>query len=393
MNRIVVSSTTGEPLNWVSPAVKITGEPFYGRKGNVSGVDGNYWVYGTPDPVSGSDQNVKALGGTSGGPTHWSGTGPLFLVSNARVGGASRASIEVTLTPGSTGGSTQPPSNQWNIICETNPTATAEGGHSEGPALIGNNWNGNYEICQHNFSATVNGDNKIGLYMGGTVSRASEVKKLFNGNNAYIGGKVNQVMQMNGGGQVINTFDQAYFDSEWAKWENVSSELKKMAGVAINTSDMNNLQVNVSANTLNGKMRVFTIPDSQLKPLRTINFNNMAADDTVIINVSGSNVDWGLQVNAPYRNRILWNLPDVVNINVEQRNWTGLMLAPEANVLQYQNIQGTMVCKNWNTFGAPEMHFTGFKFAGTLPGGTGVARPTTVVFKGSYDAIDTTSKS
>jgi choice-of-anchor A domain-containing protein len=119
----------------------------------------------------------------------------------------------------------------------------------------------------------------------------------------------------------------------------------------------------------------------------------MAADDTVIINVSGSNVDWGLQVNAPYRNRILWNLPDVVNIKVEQRNWTGLMLAPEANVLQYQNIQGTMVCKNWNTFGAPEMHFTGFKFAGTLPGGTGVARPTTVVFKGSYDAIDTTSKS
>jgi len=83
---ISISSRTSQTdaSTWVTVPSKTSGEPYEGRKGSVPGVSGNYWVYGTTSPT------VK---------TAWTGTGPLYLVAVAKVGGAIRkASLEVKVT-------------------------------------------------------------------------------------------------------------------------------------------------------------------------------------------------------------------------------------------------------------------------------------------------------
>ncbi|CAN1489801.1 choice_anch_A, choice-of-anchor A domain [Fimbriimonadaceae bacterium] len=366
---IAIGSKTSQTdaSTWVTVPAKTSGEPYEGRKGTVPGVSGNYWVYGTTSPT------VK---------TAWTGTGPLYLVAVAKVGGAIRtASLEVKVTQ-SAGSTPTTSGSDFNAIVFGN--VDTKGGHSEGPIAVGGNWNGPYEINQHSASAKIGTDTRVGLYNGGQITRGNAVKKVFNGFNAYIGGQINCILTMLGNGTIYNTVGTNWFTTEESKWQSQSDAIGAMTDMRLDVSDMNNVRMDVTKNTLNGNVKVYWVDDKDLAPLKTLDIQNMTASDTVIINVEGSNVDWGWQVNAPFKNRILWNFQNVANIKVANRHLTGMMLAPKAHVQQYNNIQGTMIAKRWSNYGAPEMHFTNFKYAGAFAAQSTFS--TTVGYKGNYNA-------
>lgn len=375
MAAIASRSTSGTASTWVTAPTLISGQPYRGRKGAVDGAVGDFWVYASTTPY---------------GTTAWTGTGPVYLNSTARVGGAIRkASLEVKITGG---GSTSTDGCDFNALVFNG--ATTQGGHSEGPVAICGTWQGPYEINQHTTPGKVNTIGNIGLWMCGNITRNGNVKKVFNGYDAHVSGSIAGTLQRLGNGKLITTMDGNWISTQSSLWLQRSEAIEVMNDQRIDCSDMNNINVNVSSNTLNGSTRVFWVNATDVKPLKTINFNNMAATDTVIVNVIGPTVDWGWTVNAPYKNRICWNFVCTDAITVKNRAFTGMMLAVHAQVKQYNNIQGNMICNNWQNFGAPELHFTGFKFAGSIGTGSGGgsgsgasgAAGTAVTFEGSYNA-------
>lgn len=75
LNRITRRIALQLPENWGTAMSPTPGEPFPGRKGSVTGVNGNYWVYSAANPE---------------GTQPWNGLTPLYVVCHARVNGATR---------------------------------------------------------------------------------------------------------------------------------------------------------------------------------------------------------------------------------------------------------------------------------------------------------------
>ncbi len=367
---IATKTGTGTASTWVTTPTKLSGQPYAGRKGTVAGANGDFWVYASTTPY---------------GTTPWTGTGPVYLNSTAVVGGAVRkASMEVKIAAGTPTGTS---GSDFNALVFN--SATTQGGHSEGPVAVCGTWQGPYEINQHTTPGKVNTIGNIGLWMCGDLTKSGNVKKVFNGYDAYVSGSITNTLQMLGSGTVYKTMDGTWIGAQQSLWTSRSETLETTPDLRINVSDPNNINVDVSANTLNGNLRVFWVNATDVKALKTINFNNMTKDDTVVVNVIGPTVDWGWTVNAPFKNRLCWNFVCTDTITVKNRAFTGMMLAVHARVNQYNNIQGNMIVNNWKNYGAPELHFTGFKFEGSLAGGSstpGANASGTVGFAGSYNA-------
>lgn len=224
----------------------------------------------------------------------------------------------------------------------------------------------NYEVNQHSLGANLPGQSNIGLYVGGAVSAG--LAKVNGGGNAYLSGPVTGSIQFNGGGSLLGPAVSTVFADQYLYSLNQSQAVRNVVQKAtISITDVNNINLDVSTNTLNGNRRVYKIDASKLSTLSTFNVSGMTADDTLIIDVIGATVNWGWQVNAAYKNRIVWNFRDATNILVQQRSFTGAMLAPLAALDQRNNIQGNVIVSSWTNVGAPELHFGNqFRFEGDL---------------------------
>ncbi len=252
--------------------------------------------------------------------------------------------------------------NQFNAFIFG--SATTLGGHSDGAIAVGGAWNNSYESNQHNLGANLPGKNNIGILTGGALTAGSNAK-VFAGSNAYLGGSVSGSLQMLGGGAVVNSSTSSIFSAQQAYSAAQSAAIRDASKQAIVIGDPNNINLNVSTNNLNGNRRTYEVQASQLSSLSTFNISGMTAADTLIIDVVGTSVNWGWQVNATYKDKILWNFKDATSILVQQRNFDGAILAPLANIDQRNNIQGSVIANTWNTTGAPELHFGNqFQFTG-----------------------------
>jgi choice-of-anchor A domain-containing protein len=361
LNRIALRMKSYPANQWSSSPDLLPGEPYRGRKGTVPDVPGTFWVY-------------SSTGETN--TTAWPGTGPIYVTATAVVG---RSMRRVSVEAGVTTGQNPKLFDQFNAFFRTN--ASTGGGHSEGPVAGGGNFQGSYEINQHGHKATVRGETNIGLYVNGNSTSNGHVKKVFGGTNAHVSGNVSSQLQMLGGGQIKNNVDPSWFVEQYNLAKQVSAAIRNANKVPLpNTA--NNVTIDTRTNTLNGKFKIYSVDNSQIKQLKTFNVIGMSADETLIIDVTGTSIDWAWQVNAPYPNRIIWNFKDAVSMKVKDRNLTGVLLAPDTNLIQENNIQGAVVADKWTVQGAPELHWTNFKFAGDLFGVE--SAPDGAFYKGSY---------
>jgi choice-of-anchor A domain-containing protein len=251
--------------------------------------------------------------------------------------------------------------NRFNAFVFEN--AATAGGHSDGAIAVGGNFNMGYEANQHDLGATVGASTNVGLYVGGNVVAGSPVARVQRG-DAFVGGSVTGTLHMQTGA-FFNAANLAVFSTQLAYSTAQSVAIRSAAKQIISIGDPNNINLDVSTNNLNGNRRTYSVDASQLSSLSTFNIQNATSSDTIIIDVTGTTVNWGWQVNATYKNKILWNFKDALTINVGARNFDGAMLAPLAHLNQTNNLQGNVIVKSWSNTGAPELHFGNqFKFDG-----------------------------
>lgn len=265
---------------------------------------------------------------------------------------------------------------QFNAFVFNN--ANTAGGHSEGAIAIKGNWTGSgYDTLQHNHPATVGSDNKIGFYVGGNINY-SNGGSVNNSGNGRVGGNffTQNTFNMNGGTLFIggtktgnvnggwvagtNTVDMNVFTTQQAYSQAQNNAIAALGGEAINTSDLNNWNVNTALQS--GSQKVYQISGASLNNLRTLNFNNLQANDTVMINVTGGSVNgFGITVNTStgVYNKILWNFTGTT-FNVTDRSLHGSLLAPNAVVTQNRNIDGNLIAWDWNNQNSNQLHYANF---------------------------------
>lgn len=284
--------------------------------------------------------------------------------------------------------------NQFNAFVFGN--ASTNGGHSDGAMAIGGNWTGSgYDALQFPLPASLGSTPNIGLYVGGDVTFSGS-GSVNSGGNAYVNGSfTGNTFNMNGGtlfyggtatgvnGSKVNlpnTVDPGVFSDQLAYSLDQSEYLASLTSQAINTSDPNNWNVNAASQS--GPLKLYSISASSLNLLRTLNFSNLAAADTVVINVIGANVSgFGITVNTNTGSyaRLLWNFETATSITINQRAFHGSMLAPLASVFQSQNIDGNLIAANLTVTGGAELHNGATsRFTGEVP----VPEPSTLFAAG-----------
>ena len=125
------------------------------------------------------------------------------------------------------------------------------------------------------------------------------------------------------------------------------------------------LRFNVTTKDSNG-LAVFNVTASQVFEAKNINnlieFNNTAGATTILVNVSGTSVNWnntnmGNFLGSYNANiaKVIWNFHQATSIKTNSRRWAGAMLAPFANVNGGSgNLEGSIVVKN--LISAGEIH-------------------------------------
>jgi hypothetical protein len=95
LSRINNRMTSYSPSDWGSSPTQAAGEPFLGRKGQISGVNGDFWVFAA---------------NSENGTSPWTGTGDAWITSRAKVGDVTR-SVQIKATPkaSDSGGATVQP--------------------------------------------------------------------------------------------------------------------------------------------------------------------------------------------------------------------------------------------------------------------------------------------
>lgn len=342
INRISTRMASFAANQWATAPTQTTGEPYRGRKGVLDGVNGAFWVY---------------VATTENGTTAWDGTGDAYVIANAKVGGAwRRVSVQAQTVDDPN------VAPQFNTVIFSNAD-TSGGGHSDGPVAVGGNWNGSYESGQQGTAANFKGCTKGGIFVKGNCTPSGSTKKCFGGNNAYVGGSCSSSMQMNGNGSVITTVPTDTFDKQKTHCNQQTANIRNCTKQTV-TATTQNFTLNCATNTLNGSKKCYSISPSKLNNYGVIDIINMQPTDTVIIDVTGSYVDWKTQVNCQYKNKLIWNFKDATQIDIN-RQFDGSILAPNAYIKQSQNVQGNMVCNTWSTHGAPELHYgSSYKFTG-----------------------------
>ncbi|MDB6134966.1 MAG: Choice-of-anchor domain containing protein [Verrucomicrobiales bacterium] len=238
------------------------------------------------------------------------------------------------------------------------------GGQAQGSVVVQGNFSGtNYDVRLVKGTSTPGSPipENADLYIGGndTVDggQGNEAAVRANSGDIYIGGAYTNENLVAKNGNIYNkSFDLAPTVENLVK---LSSELAKMDSVAISLDPKEvSVKVDLDQNTVNGKgLKVYTVDGSMLGSINNLSFSGGTGGETIVVNVLGHTVDWGLSTNSADDGRILWNFVDqasgekgddsaqTLNINTM---FKGTILAPAADVNQNANINGTLIANNWN---------------------------------------------
>lgn len=167
--------------------------------------------------------------------------------------------------------------------------------------------------------------------------------------------------QVNGYAFNLNTSGaEMFYDITLAdKAAQIKSDLEaasaQLANAVANNVATGNLTFNVNSKDANG-VAVFHIDASDIAQNANVQLNNNVNANTIIINVSGTNVDWtnGVNVNIAQSNwsKVLWNFPEAGSIAVNSLK--GIVLAPFATFSSNSANEGAIAVKTYN--GDGEIH-------------------------------------
>lgn len=248
-------------------------------------------------------------------------------------------------------------------------SANLVGAESEGAVAVGGSFSSSqaFNISLNSTASSLpTNANNVGLYVGGAASVAGgqlHAGKVLNG-NAYIGGSFtsNNFQVQNGllnpGGSSI---DPTVFTNAYADLSALSNALAGLDAVNYSINEINNPEVNLATNTLNGDLKVFNINASDLSNLGTLQALNFTGNETIVFNVYGTNVQFNRnwqEKNSGFGNltqRTLWNFVDADTIS-NQRQLNGSVLAVDATFNQGEVIEGNLIVGNWNQSQAREIH-------------------------------------
>ncbi len=256
--------------------------------------------------------------------------GPLLLLlSTVFVAGAAQAAV-VDLGIGGA-----------NLYSLNNFTANSS--DVEGAVLVGGNLTASsYSINQNNKDAY--GTNGYALVVGGNLNYSSGSIK----NGSYYVGGSTTTSSTGFDGASKSTTSPVSFASTSAQLKSTSTSLSTVAATGSSNVQYGGMTLTGGSGT--GGVQVFNLTSSALGSVNYFNFSNLNANDTLILNISGSNVN----LSGGYGNfgqyNVLYNFYEAQNITLNGVGLYGSILAPLATVSGGNGqINGNVVVGNWNS--------------------------------------------
>lgn len=251
--------------------------------------------------------------------------------------------------------------------------------HLEGTAYVGGDLtvSGGYYVNSDNLPVGTAGDVSGALIVGGNLSGSGDFTTAGNG-NVVVGGSssidVNKPVQTGVGTDVPGGVPVQAVRQAFQKLSTTLGSTPATAGTFVDTSDMNDLDVE-NGNPLDG----FSVVNAPVGFLFWGNVNNRfpSLDQTIttIINIPGTIVSVGVNLDATKYANVLLNFYEATSLNIT----TGLglsVLAPFADVtVSGGGTYGTLVGLSIDQRTELRPYDQGYNFTGDLPEPSAVPLP------------------
>ncbi|CDG85012.1 choice-of-anchor A family protein [Janthinobacterium agaricidamnosum] len=213
-----------------------------------------------------------------------------------------------------------------------------------GALLVAGSMNAsNYSINSQNKDAY--GSSAYALVVGGSLNYQSGS---INNGSYYVGGSSNISNTGFGGGAAQSGSAPLSFTETSAQLKNTALSLSKVAATGTATAAPGGLTLTGSGN---GGVQVFDISGASLLSANNLSFNKLKANDTVIVNVSGSVSGFNnVGLNGLNKYNVLFNFYEASSLSLQGFGLDGSVLAPLASVNGGNgSINGNVVVGNWNS--------------------------------------------
>ncbi|HTU53511.1 MAG TPA: choice-of-anchor A family protein [Acetobacteraceae bacterium] len=247
----------------------------------------------------------------------------------------------------------------FNAVIYDNASTSAD---IEGAAVVGGNFSG-ATMYSNPTGSQPSGFGALTVF-GSTSGNPININ---NGGSAYVAGTEGAIIDFNGGGTYIAAPGATIADFE-TPLDDLSTELSQLTATGTVPSPANN-EVITAVPGSDG-IAVINLTATQLEEIPSYKIDLNGAS-TLIINVSGSSIDFNANDESGITgaDNIIWNFYDATSVTLGTQI-AGTVLAPDANVTNDNQIDGTLVAKSWT--GQGELHE--YPFDGTLPA-TSVPEP------------------
>lgn len=192
------------------------------------------------------------------------------------------------------------------------------------------------------------------------------------GNVRYGGTRTGNINHNGGGTTIRDTGTASLIAQMGAHTEAASLVLsQRLANSFVNLPSNQPAGVTLNAQPGADGVAVFTIPASSLFSNNLIQQLDIAMNgaSSVVINISGSSVNWtngnmvGSLTGAEARSRVVWNFYEAMAINFGGRSMNGAVLAPDASV----SMQGTSYGAMWVGSLNQQAMVSGPAYVGVIP--------------------------
>ena len=186
-----------------------------------------------------------------------------------------------------------------------------------------------------------------------------------NAGSLHLGGNRNgRPINFNGGGALVQ--DPTLFDSAITSLlQTATAQLAQEPannGISLPLGQPGAARFQVTTTTADG-VAIFQVAAADLFGNNLVQQMELTpgAATTILINVTGSSVDWsgngnmvGNFTNSQWRGRVLWNFAQATTINFRAHNFMGALLAPYAQVTTSANLDGAVAVRALTT--SAEVH-------------------------------------
>jgi choice-of-anchor A domain-containing protein len=240
----------------------------------------------------------------------------------------------------------------FNAVVDTDGSTPSD---IEGAAVFGGNFSG-ATLYNNPTVALPTGYGALTVF-GSTYGNGMNMN---NGGNAYVAGAQGAHISFNGGGGYISAPLQTISDF-WTQLTSLSVALSKLAATGSLPSPNNNEVITAQPNA--SGIAVFDLTAADLAAIPSYNLVLNGAK-TVVFNVTGDPVDFHANVESGLTgaDNTIWNFYQADTVDLYTLI-PGTVLAVNANVTNYNQIDGDLISNSWT--GSGELH--SYAFTGPLP--------------------------